>query len=459
MTNALFKTLAAGARGIKSLGGLPMGNTLSVGRGNVNGLLFGGLLPGAHKDFDREAGSKWKNAVVAASLGWISRNLPAAPPVIFQEEANGEEKVVPKHPLSEKLRSPNKYYDGKTLRQATFLSLIAGGGNAYWWVKRDNIGRAIELWWLPHWEVWPIWTAQSTTDNWITGYGYRNNGVTYILQNDEVIHFREGMDPQYMRIGLDPLRPVAREIVTDNDAAGFTAALLGNMCIPGCVISPEGDGVIEQSDAQDIKDHIEQDFGGDNRFRPMVIPSSIKIDKLSFSPEEMALTTLQDRGEARMCAIIGINAVVLGFTVGLEHSKYANMKEARAGAWEDGIIPRLENINSTLDTQLLPFYPGSESQRVGADYRRVPALQDSMDDLCQRLTLAVGGPWMSRNEARSQVHLPDVPDGDELYPPKGAGAAGDNEDDPVTDQQVRKMIGVGWQTRQKQSRNGASVNY
>jgi len=446
------------ANGMKSMSrSLPMGTAVANSSTNDGrGWMFGGLLPGAQIDYQLKAGQPWKNSVIAASLGWIARNAPQAPPCVYRMTDDGEEAIVPRHPLTQVLKRPNKFYDGRTLRQATFLSLVAGHGEAYWWVKRDNAGRALEFWWLPHWNVWPIWEADSTTDNWITGYGYRNNGVTYVLPEDEVIHFRDGIDPERPRNGLDQMRPASREIVTDNEAAAYAAQLLSNMCIPGVIIYPKGEARFEQPDADEFKNRFREESGGDNRFQPVVMSSEIGVEKLSFTPENMALHTMQDRPEARLCAMTGINPIVLGLTVGLEHSKYSNMKEARAGAWEDGIIPRLELIHSELDTQVLAHYPDSDDLRVGADYRRVQALRDMMNEQMARLSLAVGGPYVSPNEARAQLGLPNVAGLDKPYPAKNAPQFGDpgteggatgtagTTKEIVSGERARRLIAAGW---------------
>jgi len=408
------------------MSGLPMGSSIANARGgNGRGYFFNGLLPGAHVDYQRKAGDPWKNSIVSASLGWIGRNLPQAPPCIKHTNDDGEETILRKHPLTKVLKNPNKFYDGRTLRQATFLSLIAGRGNAYWWVKRDNVGRALEFWWLPHWDVWPLWTAESTSDDWITGYGYRSNGVTYFLKESDVIHFRDGIDPENPRYGLDQMRAGSRELVTDNEAAGYAAQLLSNMCIPGVIIYPKGEASFEQPDAEEFKNQFREGSGGDNRFQPVVMSSEIGVEKLSFTPENMALHTMQDRPEARICAMIGINPIVLGFTIGLEHSKYSNMREARAGAWEDGIIPRLELIHSELDTQVLSYYPDSENLSVSAEYHKVPALRDMLNEQMARYSLGVQGPFIAPNEARAGLGLAKLPGLDVCYPAKTATAFGD----------------------------------
>lgn len=409
---------------------LPMGTTFSGGAITGNGFrnFLYGLLPGAKVDYQAKAGAKWFNGIVCCALSWISRNIPYSPIKVY-EEVEGQDKIVKDHPLEQLLKYPNKFYDGKTLLQATFLSLVAGGGNAFWWVKRNNAGIPMEFWWLPHFDVTPLWSEASTTDNWIEGYAYRNNGLTHRLKYEEILHFRDGLDPSMPRMGMDMLKAVCRELVLDNEASGYAAQLLDNMCIPGIIISPTGDTQLDSNDVNNIAAGLNEKTKGDNRFSTIGMSTGIKIDRMAFSPTEMSLGTMQDRPEARICSAIGIHPVVLGLTIGLNASKFDNMESAQKSSWYNCIMPRMMLICSEIDTQILNCYPKSSRQFCMADYKKVPALQDDRIKMIQSMTLAVGGPWMTPNEARSTDNKPPHPMGDILYPVSGAGSASDQVDE------------------------------
>lgn len=406
--------------------GLPVGGG---GRFGGRASLFYGLLPGAKIDFQRIAGQLWKNSIVAASIHWIGRNLPQAPPCVYQLQADGSEKIVPKHPLTALLLRPNKYYSGRTLRWATMLSLIVSG-NAYWYIIRGMDGKPKELWYLPHFQVRPV--PGATTDDWIIGYEYLQNGEKLPLKFADVIHFRDGLDPEYPWLGLSPLGSAFRLVVTDNEADGYAAAILRNMGIPGAIITPK-DALqkFDQPQADELKDQYEESTQGDNRGRPMVLSGPVDVKTLALSPEQLLLSSAQDKPEERISALIGIPVGVLQLGVGLEHSTYSNREADHEVAWTEGIIPRLDILNSEIDTQLLPFLGDPETERTGADYRSVKALQESTDDLYDRIIGAVGGPFLTPNEARRQVGLTDIAGGDALYPPKAGGDQPEPNDAPA----------------------------
>lgn len=412
---------------------LPVGNNNGNGQQGPWGFRWG-LLPGAKVDYRQLAGDAWRNSVVSISIEYIGRNLPEAPPCVFRDvptpAGGSKEQIDPTHPLTALMKRPNKFYDGDVLRLSLILSLIACKGNAYVWVRYNNDGTPGELWWLPSWQVWPVWSDEATTENWISGYNYRNNGEDFFLSNEEVIHIRNGMDPANQRMGLDPLGGNYREVVTDNEAAGYAAAVLKNCGVIPAVISPKtADYEFDDSDAKELKAEAEANTTGDNRGRYLVLKGPVDVQKLGLSPKDLFLDTVQDRGEARITAVIGINSVAMGLTIGLEHSTYSNYEEAFKAAWRDGILPWNAKISRAYDTQLLPLYgKKSEACRVGCDTRRVAVLNESMDNMYSRVTDAVGGPWMTPNEARIDAGLPPIDGGDELI--SASDPADDMEGDP-----------------------------
>ena len=175
-----------------SHGALPMSGFSGGGRYGGSRTLFYGLLPGAKRDYQRIAGDLYRNSIVSASINWISRNLPQAPPCVYRNLPDGTRQIVPKHPMTAMLMRPNPYYDGRTLRQATMLSLITAG-NAYWYIVRDARLNPKELWYLPHFQCRPYWHSNATTDTWIEGYAYTQGGETIALAFEDVFHMRDGI--------------------------------------------------------------------------------------------------------------------------------------------------------------------------------------------------------------------------------------------------------------------------
>jgi HK97 family phage portal protein len=363
-------------------------------------------------DYGRATQDGRASAVVQACVLWLARTFPEAPIRVSRRTRKGEYEPVPGHRLTELLTTPNEYYSGILLWSATIADWMTRG-NAYWAIVRAEAGNVRELWWLPAGQVTPKGSDDGKI--YVTHYEYNRGTEVDRLEPDEVVHFRYGLDPADPRLGLSPLGALLREIFTDEEAAAYTATLLRNVGVPGVVISPELD--ITHEDAQTTKEWVQERFSGSHRGEPMVLPSKTKVDRLSFNPTEMNLKDLRRIPEERVTAIFGLPAVVVGLGAGLDRSTFANFAEARQAAYESNVIPTQRLFAAELQTQLLPLVGNPEVERVDFDLGDVRVLQPDLDLLFERLDRAVRGGWMMPNEARSEVGLDPVPDGDVLYVP------------------------------------------
>jgi HK97 family phage portal protein len=115
----------------------------------------------------------------------------------------------------------------------------------------------------------------------------------------------------------------------------------------------------------------------------------------------------------------------------------------KSTSWGTGI----EQQNLGLNTYTLSGHTTPIEQRVGrevvttrgqfAQFNLDELMRGSTQERYQALSTAVGGPWMTRNEARiseNKKPLPD-PDYDELLPPQGIGPSDATDDSQPGDEQ------------------------
>jgi hypothetical protein len=208
-------------------------------------------LPGAQYDYEKEAGDLWRNGVVGIAMGWLERNFPEPRMHVFTGRG-ADRREIEGHEAVEVLSRANPFYDGDTLWMGTLISWFVDG-NAYWLKGQTTDKKTREFWYAPHWQVFPRWPQSGK--KFITHYEYIRDGIRTNLRPDQVVHFRNGIDPNNYRYGWSKLKTVLREVCTDNQAAGYAASLLRNMGIPGFAISPENvDDFVEKDDRDAIKD-------------------------------------------------------------------------------------------------------------------------------------------------------------------------------------------------------------
>lgn len=400
------KALAAIGRGIKSF-------TMIFPRGISS--TFHGMMTRTRFDYERSIGDGMRSSIIMACVNWVTRTFPEAPVMVMKRGPDGQYAEVIDHRMVRLLEKPNGWYSGALLWMGVLADFYTNG-NAYVLKDRSAAGLVVRLWYLPRFMVHPIWAQDGST--FISAYRYTVNGIYMDIDPLDMIHFRWGMDPSNMRIGLSPLASLFREVFTDDEAGNFSASLLRNMGMPGVIISPDKEGSeLTAEDAKGIRESYMEKFGGDSRGLPMVISAAAKIQAPpSFTPEQMGLTALRRVPEERITAVLGIPAIVAGLGAGLDRSTYANFGEAREAAYESHIIPLQRLLGAELLSQLLVDFEGAnlDGWKVAWDLSLVRVLQDDQDKLYARLSEGVRGGYVTIAEARRAVKLPVTP-ADNVY--------------------------------------------
>lgn len=382
---------------------------------------FGFLLGRTRINYRSEVGDPTKNSAVVAVVGWIARNFPEAPVRVRKILPDGGHEAIisgdtgPGYMLK-LLERPNRYFSGVLMWMATITDIYCTG-NGYWIKVRGAADRVIELWWVPAALMRPVWPDDGSV--FIAGYYYRLDGKDYFIEERDVVHFRDGIDPENPRLGLSKLASLFREIYTDDEAGNFTAVLLTNLGVPGVVIAPSNTGGLGQkTDPETVKTQFMDKFGGDRRGEPLVLTSPTDVKVLSFNPEQMQLRELRRIPEERISAVTGIPASVAGLGAGLDQNAFTSYGEARKAAYQEAVIPLQRVIAAELEVQLLPDFYDEEvfgfPLDVDFDTSKASALQEALDGIWKRAESAATRGLITRAAFKQMTGQP-VQDGDDVY--------------------------------------------
>lgn len=365
-------------------------------------------------NWGREAGLLWQNSTISIGLKWYSTTVPEAPFCVSRKRSDGAEEVVPDHPLTLLLRQPRgtgkrggAAVPASNLWSATVLSLKVDG-NAYWVLRRNEYTkRVVAIEYIPHWYMEPRWDSD---EEYISSYEYRiASRAPQTIPVEDVIHFRDGLDPENTRKGLSPLKALLKEVVSDNEATAYTAAILKNMGIPGVIITPKpatGEKVIKGTSAgfkERVKELWDQVTRGDQRGKAVIFDDPFDINMPGWSPEQLALDRIRQVPEARLIAALQIPAMVVGLSVGDNQRTYSNMREAREMAYESSVLPLLSMLADTIQVQLLPQITGRGDETCGFDLSQVRVLQTDMAEMWKRAGDAWRGGGITRAEYRAML--------------------------------------------------------
>lgn len=359
-------------------------------------------------DYREEVGNGRNNAIVFAALDLLSTTF-AQSPLQVKKIVGDQEDVVPNHELVRRLRKPNPFYDGKLLWKATIIDYAFG--NAYWLKVRSNGGKPVQFYWVPSHLIEPAWPQNDPTV-FISHYNYKPNGQNIPIPVEDVVHFRNGMDPKNIRLGLSPLGALLREIATDEEAGEYTNTILRNLGVAGMVISPSSDkGRITTPDAEKIKAQVMARTTGDRRGEPLVIGGPVKVDGMGVDPGKLDLAGIRHVPEERITAIFGTPAVLLGLGTGLENATFSNVDGLRRIFYENKVIPVQGFVASDLHTHLLgDFEPNSETFLVSFDNKDVRVLKEDEGTTVDRLIKEMENGGMTVNEYRSERNREPLPE-------------------------------------------------
>lgn len=347
----------------------------AYGNGSLTSLLTRNL-PGSHRDWKKEAGDLGLNSIVAISMDWFMRNFSQAVPKVYSY-VNPEQVESISHPIINLIKNPST-----NNVSSIFWSFVINDfkllGNAY--VKKIRVdGKVVSLQFLPADMVSPYGNSKDPIQYW----NYNADGVSYKIENKDLIHFKYGRDPGDIRLGRSPVSAVLREIATDNYASTTSYGIMRNNALPSIILGPDASEMsvdISPDDARTIKRRLQEDFSGDNSGGVAVLTGPYKMDRVSWSPSELALDIIRRLPEERITAALGLNAMCLGLGAGLERSTYQNYERAQQAAYEEGLIPLLKQMSEVITFNLMYEYPETkEGDYFEFDISNARALADDLD--------------------------------------------------------------------------------
>ena len=121
-----------------------------------------------------------------------------------------------------------------------------------------------------------------------------------------------------------------------------------------------------------------------------------------------------------------VNPTMVGI---LDNANYANVREFRKALYGDNLGPEIERTVQRINKKLVPKM--ADPLKVYCEFNLQTKLAGSFEEQGDMLQKAVGGPYMTRNEARARLNMPRVEGGDELIVPLNVTQNGDDEPVPA----------------------------
>lgn len=354
-------------------------------------------------DFDLSGlGNGQSNSAVTACLQVLGVSFSEATLQVTFLDDEGQTQLIPNHPFTTLMRRPNPYMSGDVIQQY-LINAMHVSGDAYLMKQKNNAGELVALYPLMPEQV----TPKGNKSDLITHYEYQLDNGTAEIKNEDIVHFRLGLDPKNHKKGYSPLKTVLREIYGDESAGQMATALLANSGVPSILITPKDDYGLTDTEAEQISRTYQQKVGGKNKGKPLILSGSMNVERLSFSPKDLDIGGLRRVPEERISAVLGVPAILAGLGAGLERATYNNTSELREFFTEQKLIPLWRMVAEELTQQvLLPDYNSNQAVSTQYDFSEVRALQGDEKEMFEKLNVGVQGGWITVAEARKQVGLP-----------------------------------------------------
>ena len=151
---------------------------------------------------------------------------------------------------------------------------------------------------------------------------------------------------------------------------------------------------------------------GENAGKMPLLEDGMEIKPYQFNAKEAQYAETKQLSREDVAAAYHVNPSLIWHT---NTQTYASARDNARALYADCLGPILQMIQQRFNSFLLPMVGADERTYVEFDLSE--KLKGSFEERASILQSAVGGPYMTRNEARADNNLPPVEGGDELIVP------------------------------------------
>ena len=357
----------------------------------------------------------WNNQpYVRIVVPFIARNVAQLGLHTFRRVGETDRRRV-RTGVDQALRKPN----GHTTHYRLLYALVTDKclyDRAYWLVGNDSTGtfrivRIPPARIVSHNATDPLGPVESFTMTTV-------NGPTVDIPGSNVIHFPgyHPLDPYGTPTSpLDALKTVIAEQAA---AFEFRQSTWDNGGQINQVISRPAEAPQWSPEARArFLNGVREEFGkhGGQRGGIALFEDGMALQSSQWNAHEAEWIEASKLALTLVASIYHVNPTMVGL---LDNANYSNVREFRRALYGDTLGPLLAEIEDEVNTFLVPKF--DDSGRTYTEFNLAEKLQGSFEEQATAFQTAVGGPWMTRAEARSRLNLPALPEdaqADELIVP------------------------------------------
>jgi hypothetical protein len=199
-------------------------------------------------------------------------------------------------------------------------------------------------------------------------------------------------------------------IKTDDHMTAMIEQSLSNGALLGGIITT--DQQIGETEAERIRNAWRQRHSGaENAGDIAVFGKGATFETIGNTFRDMVLPELDARNETRICMAYEVPPIMISARVGTSVSTYNNYQESRKSFYQR-VVSRDWNALAAMITRA--FADELDGLVASFDTRAVEAMQEDRNDKFTRAVNGYNAKILTLNEAREEVGLDPVPDGDDF---------------------------------------------
>ncbi len=226
------------------------------------------------------------------------------------------------------------------------------------------------------------------------------------IDSKKVLHRKE-WNPEFEYnvgnvYGMSPLMSLKNVIVRTNNAKEASVALFRNG-VPAGILSNDSGLPMTDDDMSKVERQMDSKFGG-GKNKNRILQSSKKFSwqSLGLSSVDMEILNAEKADLIDVCRVYKVPSVLMENG---EQSTYNNVAEAEKRFWGNCAIPEIENFCGNINRWLLAPWGRNDGKKYVLDYdlRAIPALQDDMKTLSDRLLHEMENGLWTPNQVREMM--------------------------------------------------------
>jgi HK97 family phage portal protein len=345
-------------------------------------------------------------------VGFLARNVAQLGIDVFQRASGTDRIKLPDHPVARLLERP---FPETNLTKYRLLNQVMHDlciyDDAFLLKFKLDSGPAL----LP---ISPV-NIEPIGSTWMGAQQYRVQGATgyRILDANQVVHLH-GYNPSDMRQGTSPIETLRQILAEEYSATQYREQLWRNGARVAGYLQRPGNAPRWGEGARDrFKADWQAQYAGDG---PQSGGTPVLEDGMQFvpsgvTPKDAQYVESRKLTREEVAVAYYLSPAMVGMT---EHTNFSSMRELHTMLYQDTLAPYLKQISEDFENQLLEDIDADA--RDGSKYIEFnlnEKMRGSFEEQTRAVQSAVGGPWMTRNEARSLNNMSEIDGGDDLIVP------------------------------------------